>query len=289
MYISDEAVLQMERQRAALNTILIEKGITTKTGLPLNDMINICDNLENGKDTADLIANQIADDYRNDAIKIIDDYGFYKKNIPHLLLKGLKQVNYCGMYKVTTNNLILGNLESVVGTSYMFGECVGNNFVAPKLTKPNTSYGFFGPTSFPNIIVPNYSRNLDIFGNSSHRTLKLLDVTQTGFAGLNNSQIETMIIRNSNVTSLANVAHLTNTLNCTIYVPSDLIESYKIATNWSTVYAQGKVNFVALEGSKYESKKWFMNEQWYKDEEAYWQNKYQNPDFHIIDDESWAD
>lgn len=289
MYISDEAVLQMERQRAALNTILIEKGITTKTGLPLNDMINICDNLENGKDTADLIANQIADDYRNDDIKIIDDYGFYKKNIPHLLLKGLKQVNYCGMWKVTTNNLILGNLESVVGTSYIFGECVGNNFVAPKLTKSNTSYGFFGPTSFPNIIVPNYSKNFDIFGNSSHSTLKLLDVTQIGFSGLNRSLIETMIIRNVGVVPLSNVAYLTNTLNCTIYVPSNLIESYKTATNWSTVYAQGKVNFVALEGSKYESKKWFMNEQWYKDEEAYWQNKYQNPDFHIIDDESWAD
>ena len=289
MYISDETVLQMERQRAALNNILIEKGITTKTGLPLNDMINICDNLENGKDTVDLMADQIEDDYRNDDIKTISNYGFSYKNIPHIFLKGLKQVTTSSMQGVKTNNLILGNLERVVGGSYMFASCVGNNFVAPKLTKSNAEYGFFGNSSFPNIIVPNFSQTYSIFGNASHRTLKLLDVTQMAFAGLNNSIIETMIMRNVGVVPLSNVVYLTNTLNCTVYVPSNLIESYKTATNRSTVYAQGKVNFVALEGSKYESKKWFMNEQWYKDEEAYWQNKYQNPDFHIIDDESWAD
>ena len=288
MYISDEAVLQMERTRAALNNILIKKGITTEIGLSLNDMINMCDNLENGKETADLIANQIADDYRNDYIKKISGYGFTGKNIPHILLKELEQVSASGMSSIKTNNLILGNLKYLFSDTGVFSACVGNNFVAPKLINADNSSNVFGNTSFPNIIIPNFFQDPSMFRNSPNRTLKLLDVTRAGFSGLNSSQIETVIMRNTNVTPLGAVDYLTNTQNCTIYVPSDLIESYKTATNWSTLYARGKVNFVALEGSKYESKKWFMDEQWYKDEEAYWQNKYQDPDFHIIDDDSWA-
>lgn len=38
----------------------------------------------------------------------------------------------------------------------------------------------------------------------------------------------------------------------TIYVPEALIESYKTATNWVTLYEAGTCNFVAIEGSKYE-------------------------------------
>ena len=38
----------------------------------------------------------------------------------------------------------------------------------------------------------------------------------------------------------------------TIYVPNALIESYKTATNWSTLYGYGTVTFAAIEGSQYE-------------------------------------
>lgn len=38
----------------------------------------------------------------------------------------------------------------------------------------------------------------------------------------------------------------------TIYVPTNLMEAYKAATNWSTLYAQGTCEFAALEGSEYE-------------------------------------
>lgn len=37
-----------------------------------------------------------------------------------------------------------------------------------------------------------------------------------------------------------------------VYVPQALIESYKTATNWSTLYAQDTCEFVPLEGSEYE-------------------------------------
>jgi hypothetical protein len=38
----------------------------------------------------------------------------------------------------------------------------------------------------------------------------------------------------------------------TVYVPQALIEQYQTATNWSTLYAAGTCNFVAIEGSEYE-------------------------------------
>jgi hypothetical protein len=38
----------------------------------------------------------------------------------------------------------------------------------------------------------------------------------------------------------------------TVYVPSALIAEYQQATNWSTLYAAGTCNFVAIEGSEYE-------------------------------------
>jgi hypothetical protein len=38
----------------------------------------------------------------------------------------------------------------------------------------------------------------------------------------------------------------------TVYVPQALITEYQNATNWSTLYAGGTCNFVAIEGSEYE-------------------------------------
>lgn len=38
----------------------------------------------------------------------------------------------------------------------------------------------------------------------------------------------------------------------TVYVPAALISEYQKATNWSTLYAAGTCNFVAIEGSEYE-------------------------------------
>lgn len=70
--------------------------------------------------------------------------------------------------------------------------------------------------------------------------------------------LTTIIIRKSSVASLM-LNGLTNTpfrgynsLTGTVYVPAALIEDYKVATNWSTLYTAGTCNFVAIEGSQYE-------------------------------------
>lgn len=75
------------------------------------------------------------------------------------------------------------------------------------------------------------------------------------------NKLATLILRKSDaIVTLANVSAFTNTpfrgynsLVGTVYVPTALIESYKTATNWSTLYNNGTCQFSSLEGSQYES------------------------------------
>lgn len=74
----------------------------------------------------------------------------------------------------------------------------------------------------------------------------------------NCSGLTTIILRGTTLCALDNKYVLYNTpfytggTGGTVYVPQALIESYQNATNWSTLYAQGTCNFVAIEGSEYE-------------------------------------
>jgi hypothetical protein len=69
---------------------------------------------------------------------------------------------------------------------------------------------------------------------------------------------DTLILRRTKVVGMANVSAFASSpfasggTGGTVYVPSALIESYKTATNWSTLHTAGTCNFVAIEGSEYE-------------------------------------
>lgn len=119
--------------------------------------------------------------------------------------------------------------------------------------------------SFPNMTISSLGT---VFGNSSSsnacRQLAFADIGKTkalaanAFANCN--ALQTLVLRRSDaVCTLSNVSALTNTpmrgynsLTGTVYVPSALIETYKTAANWSTLYDGGTVEFVAIEGSEYE-------------------------------------
>lgn len=74
----------------------------------------------------------------------------------------------------------------------------------------------------------------------------------------NCAKLDAVILRNDSVCSLGNVNSFDGTpfatggTGGTVYVPSALISEYQAATNWSTLYAAGTCNFVAIEGSEYE-------------------------------------
>lgn len=79
-----------------------------------------------------------------------------------------------------------------------------------------------------------------------------------GAAFISDAALTTIILRHPTAVSVGHINAFQGTpfasggTGGTVYVPSALIETYKTATNWSTLYAAGTCNFVALEGSEYE-------------------------------------
>ena len=119
--------------------------------------------------------------------------------------------------------------------------------------------------SFPKMIVSSLST---AFGSTTAanacKKLAFADIGSTiaiaANAFANCYALQTLVLRRSSaICSLANVSAFLNTpmrgynsLTGTVYVPSALISSYQTATNWSTLYNDGTVTFVAIEGSEYE-------------------------------------
>lgn len=128
-------------------------------------------------------------------------------------------------------------------SAYMFNECQSLINV-PKTALPD---------------VATISQNT--FYNCQHlETADFLSATQINANAFSRCFLLTvLILRADSVCSLANVNAFENTpirgrnsMSGTIYVPSSLIESYKTATNWSSIYGQGHCTFSAIEGSQYE-------------------------------------
>jgi hypothetical protein len=72
------------------------------------------------------------------------------------------------------------------------------------------------------------------------------------------SKLNVIILRSQKVCTLSSIYAFLDTpfaagkAGGTVYVPQALITEYQNATNWSTLYAAGTCNFVAIEGSEYE-------------------------------------
>lgn len=71
--------------------------------------------------------------------------------------------------------------------------------------------------------------------------------------------LQTLIMRRTSVTTLANVSAFANTpirgynsLTAKIYVPEALIDTYKAASNWTTINGYGFVEWLPIEGSEWE-------------------------------------
>lgn len=67
------------------------------------------------------------------------------------------------------------------------------------------------------------------------------------------NKTHTIILRNkSQVVTAADTNRLSMKTDSVVYVPSSLIASYQVETNWANMYASG-VQFLAIEGSQYET------------------------------------
>ena len=131
----------------------------------------------------------------------------------------------------------------------------------PKLTTIQ-SYMFYDDERLTTVDV---SSATSVEGNAFQQcyaleTLDLPKVTTIKGSGFYNARVlSTLILRHTSVVTLENVNAFTNTPltgynsgSANVYVPQSLISSYQTASNWSTIYGQGHLTFVAIEGSQYE-------------------------------------
>lgn len=176
---------------------------------------------------------------------------------------------YCFSNCTALESIVLPEIlaENTTGTCIIgraFMGCVGLNELVTDypcyLSSQSTSV-FESCTALKRVIVPNWSLGnaLKVFAGCT--SLEIVDCKSGPINAncfQNDAQLKTLVIRNSSVVSLSNVSAFTGTpfasggAGGTVYVPQALIESYKTATNWSTLYAAGTCNFVAIEGSEYE-------------------------------------
>ena len=187
-------------------------------------------------------------------IKYIEDYAFYQ----------------CASLAIST----IPSTTTSIG-SYAFSGCIGIQTIYSEAAITNLGgYSFNGNSSYPMALKSASFPNMKlgsllstVFGSTSEanacKELEYLDIgLTTGIAATafaNCHKLQTLILRKTTVASLANVSAFTNTpmqgyndLSGVVYVPNDLIESYKTATNWKTLYDAGTIEFKAIEGSEYE-------------------------------------
>ena len=172
--------------------------------------------------------------------------------------------------------------------AYAFYDCTGLTSLNIPNVITTSNYSFYNVNTATKIYLPNlravgayafrqcrkitraYFPNLITAGNYGLSRCSVLAVADLGNASTvasnlfaEDSKLTTIILRKTDgIATLAATNAFTstpfNTANSAAkaYVPSALIETYQTATNWSTLFTNNSIQFVALEGSAYEDVDW---------------------------------
>lgn len=130
---------------------------------------------------------------------------------------------------------------------------------------------FYGHPSITRVVLPNLTSPSNVMGSGvpggslrECTNLEFVDIGPNCFYIQGNSMrgstaLKTVVLRHKdNPVALGQANAFQSTpfysggTGGTVYVPAALIEDYKVATNWATLYSYGTCNFVAIEGSEYE-------------------------------------
>ena len=115
----------------------------------------------------------------------------------------------------------------------------------------------FQGTALVSVVLPNVTtaKSRAFSGCESLVFVDFPKLTQFQYQFFNRcTALKTIILRSPTlcVCSGANAFEYITEGLITVYVRQSLITEYQTATNWSSFYANGRVNFVAIEGSEYE-------------------------------------
>lgn len=225
-------------------------------GLTLDTMVSAIKGISGGggDDVSKSLVERTITEYVNDEVTELGDYSFCNctkltniscanvTSIRNNVFEGCSGLVSAILPRVTkTNNKVFSNCYALTEVVMPELKTVGSTFMQycnalvsvtlPKL-ESTKSYTFDNCRSLEFLRLDNCA-SFDSFGIRSCPKLK------------------TIILGHSSVCTLGGTSYLSGN-NLTVYVPQALIESYQTATNWSTLYAAGTCNFVAIEGSEYE-------------------------------------
>lgn len=264
MSISSE-ITRLQTAKADLKSVLENKGVTVPSQATLDDYADLVDAIETGGEgwTWDTLANQNtpAGAVSFETATAISAQAFYnRKGITSVDLTGITSI---GMYAFAEDSNITeitnGNDVLTIG-QYAFRNCNKLGWLYfPKCTEITTGgYAFYGAgKSGYGVVFPAYvgTTRSDFFRSTRYTVCDLGEkVTALGTRHFYNDSVAyTVILRNPDaVVTAADTNRLPLNAGTKVYVPSALVESYQIASNWSVAYSRG-VQFLPIEGSQYEN------------------------------------
>ena len=202
-----------------------------------------------------------------------DDYNIVWNGWPFPKVKTIGNYAFRYCYGLT-GDLVLPTTCTSIG-QYSFANCDGiETFTAPGSITTLGTYTWNGASGhvmamrechLPHLGT-SIALNLNWGSTTAANACQHLEICDIGNAKsiaantfANCYKLQTLIMRRTSVTTLANVSAFLNTpmrgrnsLTGTIYVPESLIESYQTATTWKTLYGYGYVTFEPIEGSEWE-------------------------------------
>lgn len=257
-------LMELENFRTKVIQVLKEKGINIDEDAKLDDvMVKAIDSISTLQGLDDYITDDIVD-YINQKLMQLGQYKFY--NMPTIHNVRCDAVINIGNYSLyscsSLKHLYFPNVVSI--GEHVFHTIGCENLILPNLRTMGFAC-FVNTATLKRLIIPKCVSLTD--HSCSITGICLLDAGNTSLIRSSSSMpnLTILVLRNNVLTTLENRSCIQSIEE--IYVPQDLIESYKVATNWS-VYAD---KFKPLEGSKYEPLNWYEEEAWYKEEMKVWE------------------
>ena len=212
----------------------------------------------------DLLGNRINNNngatpytYENNTVTNMLKYCFYyDSNITSFSSTSVTEIGEYGFYYAT--NLTAVDCPSLAwqqgsnAPSYVFANCSNLTTVNLPSIKRIGGYCFNACVKLKNVSFPQLTTSIaySVFnGCTLLETVDLgnLDTILRNWFTNCTSLISITLRKSDNICSLTNTNAFDNIGHAvTVYVPSNLITTYQTATNWSTLYNNGNVTFVAL-------------------------------------------
>ena len=177
---------------------------------------------------------------------IIDNYAF--GNCSSLTSASFPKATSIGNYAFQSSGLQSASFPLVtsIGT-YAFNNCSSLTSVSFPLVTSIGTYAFqssgLQSVNFPLLTSIN-TRTFTLCQSLTNASFPL--VTSIGNYAFDSCGLLTSITLGANQVCTLSNANAMPSQNITVYVPSDLITSYQTATNWSSLYNNGRVTFVAI-------------------------------------------